>query len=76
MTPSKNPNLNTSTGTGMQRGNTLFSTGDPLTPGWPSTEHAHRIPKQEANLPTIPAQPIGYHDAKEILRFDAKTYIR
>lgn len=56
----------------MQRGNTLLSSGDPLTPGWPSTAYAHRINKEDASLPTIPAQPIGYQDAKEILRFDTK----
>ena len=54
-------------GTGMQRGTTFMGDGDPLTPGWPSIEDAYRVPQSEAGLATIPAQPIGYADAKEIL---------
>ncbi|XP_063877913.1 glutamate carboxypeptidase 2-like [Scylla paramamosain] len=54
-------------GSGMQRGTTFMGDGDPLTPGWPSTEHAYRLKEEEADLPTIPCQPIGYDDAKVIL---------
>ncbi|XP_072045881.1 glutamate carboxypeptidase 2-like [Amphiura filiformis] len=56
-------------GTGTQRGSTFLETGDPLTPGYPSTETAYRVP--EANLttlPTIPVHPIGYDDAAEFLK--------
>ncbi len=43
--------------------------GDPLTPGWAATEHAHRLaPSQAANLPTgTPTTPIGYGDAAYLL---------
>ncbi|KAB7496033.1 putative zinc metalloprotease TRE2 [Armadillidium nasatum] len=53
-------------GTGMQRGSTFIG-GDPLTPGWPATEHAYRISEDEVEFPKIPGQPIGYSDAFEIL---------
>ncbi|KAL7645737.1 UNVERIFIED_CONTAM: hypothetical protein RMT77_002614 [Armadillidium vulgare] len=55
-------------GTGVQRGSTYLGSGDSLTPGWPSTEHAYRLSEDEANLPNIPCQPIGYADAIEILK--------
>ncbi|RXG56243.1 N-acetylated-alpha-linked acidic dipeptidase 2 [Armadillidium vulgare] len=55
-------------GTGMQRGSTFIGEGDPLTPLWPSTEHAYRLSEDEAKLPKIPGQPIGYSDAIEILK--------
>ncbi|CAL4110864.1 unnamed protein product, partial [Meganyctiphanes norvegica] len=61
------PNTEFLPGTGMQRGGTLKRKGDPLTPGWPATDYAYRIPKEEAELPTIPMQPIGYDDARVIL---------
>ncbi|XP_066957669.1 N-acetylated-alpha-linked acidic dipeptidase 2-like [Macrobrachium rosenbergii] len=54
-------------GSGMQRGTSYMLDGDPLTPGWPSTEHAYRLSEEEAQLPKIPCQPIGYDDAKVIL---------
>lgn len=54
-------------GSGMQRGSIFVGDGDPLTPGWPSTDYAHRIEEKDAGLPTIPCQPIGYDDAREIL---------
>ncbi|XP_064110762.1 N-acetylated-alpha-linked acidic dipeptidase 2-like [Macrobrachium nipponense] len=54
-------------GSGMQRGETLLVDGDPLTPGWPSTEHAYRINEEDAALPGIPCQPIGYGDARVLL---------
>lgn len=54
-------------GSGMQRGGTYTIKGDPLTPGWPSTEHAYRLEEDEVPLPKIPCQPIGYDDARVIL---------
>ncbi|RXG55764.1 N-acetylated-alpha-linked acidic dipeptidase 2 [Armadillidium vulgare] len=54
-------------GTGMQRGSTFIG-GDPLTPGWPATEHAYRVSEDEVKFPKIPGQPIGYSDAFQILK--------
>ncbi|KAK7069650.1 N-acetylated-alpha-linked acidic dipeptidase 2, partial [Halocaridina rubra] len=54
-------------GSGMQRGGTYTIKGDPLTPGWPSTEHAFRLQEEDVPLAKIPCQPIGYDDAKIIL---------
>jgi N-acetylated-alpha-linked acidic dipeptidase len=43
--------------------------GDPLTPGWASTEGAKRIPMSEAkSLPNIMMLPISWHDAKPLLQ--------
>ncbi len=42
--------------------------GDPLTPGWASTEEARRIQKEEArSIPGIIAVPMSWRDAKPIL---------
>jgi N-acetylated-alpha-linked acidic dipeptidase len=42
--------------------------GDPLTPGWASTEGARRITEAEArSVPRIPAVPMSWGDAKPIL---------
>ncbi|XP_042222207.1 N-acetylated-alpha-linked acidic dipeptidase 2-like [Homarus americanus] len=41
--------------------------GDPLTPFYPATESAFHIPEEEAPIPKIPVQPIGYEDAWQIL---------
>ncbi len=42
--------------------------GDPLTPGYGSTDDAKRIPLSEAKtLTKIPVLPISYHDAKPLL---------
>jgi len=42
--------------------------GDPLTPGWASTEGARRITQEEArSVPRIPAVPMSWGDAKPIL---------
>ncbi|KAG7165785.1 N-acetylated-alpha-linked acidic dipeptidase 2-like 2 [Homarus americanus] len=54
-------------GTGMQRGTTYMGSGDPLTPGWSSTANAYRLTMEDADLPKIPCQPIGYDDARVIL---------
>ena len=52
-------------GTGVQRGSTYIGEGDPLSPLWPSVDNAYRIEPEEVDgLPRIPAQPIGYDDAK------------
>ncbi len=55
-------------GSGMQRGTTFFGFGDPLSPLFPSVKNAYRLePENVKHLPKIPAQPIGYDDAKSIL---------
>ncbi len=55
-------------GSAIQRGSTQLGSGDPLTPDWPSVEGAYRISREESDaLPSIPAMPIGYDDAKVIL---------
>ena len=55
-------------GSGIQRGSTYIGDGDPLSPEWASVENAYRMdPKDIEGLPKIPAQPIGYDDAKVIL---------
>ncbi|XP_042204848.1 glutamate carboxypeptidase 2-like isoform X2 [Homarus americanus] len=41
--------------------------GDLLTPGYPAIESAFRIPMEKADLPKIPVQPVGYHDASVLL---------
>lgn len=41
--------------------------GDLLTPGYPATESAHRIPEEQTDSPGIPVQPVGYEDAQQIL---------
>jgi N-acetylated-alpha-linked acidic dipeptidase len=42
--------------------------GDPLTPGWASVASAKRIPREDArSIPDIPAVPMSWRDAKEIL---------
>lgn len=53
----------------IQRGSLLAMKyqGDPLTPGVPATKDAKRLDPAEVGLPTIPAQPIGYGAATEIL---------
>ncbi|XP_071549932.1 N-acetylated-alpha-linked acidic dipeptidase 2-like isoform X2 [Panulirus ornatus] len=42
--------------------------GDLLTPGFPATDDAFSIPKDEADQPKIPVQPVGYGDAWHLLR--------
>ncbi|CAH1796377.1 unnamed protein product [Owenia fusiformis] len=54
---------------GMQRGTTKSGYGDPLTPGYPAIDITQRISIADAEnstrLPRIPAQQIGYADAKK-----------
>lgn len=56
----------------FQRGAVVYDfmvPGDPLTPGWASTEGARRIPESESRiLPKIPMMPLSAADAQEILR--------
>jgi len=55
----------------FQRGAVVYDflvPGDPLTPGWASTEGARRIPESESKiLPKIPMMPLSAADAQEIL---------
>ncbi|XP_064485648.1 aminopeptidase NAALADL1-like isoform X2 [Ornithodoros turicata] len=53
-------------GTALQRGS-LFTYGDPETPGYPSVDEALRV-ERLPGLPKIPAQVIGYDDAEKLLR--------
>ncbi|MPC31504.1 Glutamate carboxypeptidase 2 [Portunus trituberculatus] len=41
--------------------------GDLLTPGYPAVESAFRLPESEADLFSIPVQPMGYGDAWHFL---------
>ena len=56
----------------LQRGANVYDflvPGDPLTPGWPSTPEAKRIPPEESRiLPKIPMVPLSARDAAEVLR--------
>ncbi len=55
----------------LQRGGIAYDyivPGDPLTPGWASTEGAHRIPVEEAvSVPKIMALAMSYRDMQPIL---------
>ncbi len=56
----------------FQRGAVVYDflvPGDPLTPGWASTDSARRISRRGARvLPKIPAVPLSAADAEEILK--------
>jgi N-acetylated-alpha-linked acidic dipeptidase len=56
----------------FQRGANVYDfivPGDPLTPGWPSTPDARRIPIADSEiLPKMPMMPLSARDAAEILR--------
>lgn len=54
-------------GTAAPSGSVYLGDGDPLTPFYPSVEHAYHIPESEAPLTKIPVQPICYDDAREII---------
>ncbi|XP_013387509.1 putative N-acetylated-alpha-linked acidic dipeptidase [Lingula anatina] len=58
-------------GTGVQRGSTFIGNGDPLTPGYPAVDYSYRELIEELEekmeMPQIPAHPIGYDYAKELL---------
>lgn len=55
----------------FQRGSNVYDfivPGDPLTPGWASTDGARRIAESESRiLPKIPMLPLSARDAAEIL---------
>lgn len=55
---------------GIQEGSILFASyvGDPLTPALPSTKGMYRRHVNESMLPKIPAQPISYEAAMELLQ--------
>ncbi|MFC4909996.1 M28 family peptidase [Actinomadura gamaensis] len=58
---------------GIQRGSIaqmMYASGDPLTPGWPSTKNAPRLkPSQAPELKgLIPTTPISYGAAEPLLR--------
>lgn len=61
----------------VQRGAVVYdfiTPGDPLTPGWASTETARRIPESESKiLPKIPMVPLCAADAAQILSRLART---
>ncbi|KAF7730408.1 hypothetical protein EC973_002214 [Apophysomyces ossiformis] len=56
----------------VQRGTVHYlslSTGDPTTPGYPSTENAPRVPLNESDhVPHIPSLPISWRDARPLLQ--------
>jgi N-acetylated-alpha-linked acidic dipeptidase len=55
---------------GIQRGSVqqLWRySGDPLTPGHPSTKHAKRISPSKSNIAKLPTVPISYASARPIL---------
>ncbi len=37
-------------GTGVQRGSLALADGDPLTPNWPSVDHAYRLDSEERQV--------------------------
>ena len=62
------PNTRFLPGSGIQRGSTFLSDGEPLSPGFASVKNAYRLdPSDVVELKKIPAQPIGYDDAKVLL---------
>ncbi len=52
---------------GVQRGSVFNGTGDPSTPGWPSTANARRLPPDSLRTPRIPVVPLGYANARVLL---------
>ncbi|CAF1534920.1 unnamed protein product [Rotaria sp. Silwood1] len=55
---------------GTQRGTAYAADGDPLTPGYPSTDYMYRVREENIKvLPTVQAQPIGYEEARRILQY-------
>ncbi|KDO66599.1 hypothetical protein CISIN_1g005260mg [Citrus sinensis] len=57
---------------GVQVGSVYDGTGDPTTPGWPSSEGCERLSKEEVekagNVPLIPSLPISAKDGETIMR--------
>lgn len=57
---------------GTQRGTTFMGNGDPLTPGYPSTDTAYRVDEESLKgdlLPSIPVHPIGYGLAEKLISY-------
>ncbi|XP_064487427.1 N-acetylated-alpha-linked acidic dipeptidase 2-like [Ornithodoros turicata] len=54
-------------GSALHRGSVAYVGGDPSTPGYPSRAGFYKVPTDNAMLPKIPCQPIGYDDARTIL---------
>ncbi|XP_070622653.1 aminopeptidase NAALADL1 [Erythrolamprus reginae] len=53
---------------GVERGSFKSGFGDLLTPYFPAKNFTYRIPEDEiTGLSTIPVQPIGFEDAKELI---------
>lgn len=52
---------------GVQRGSVFNGTGDPSTPGTPSTDNPTRIPAERMEVPHIPVIPMSYGNAAELL---------
>lgn len=57
---------------GVQVGSLFLGTGDPTTPGWPSTAGSERLSMAEVAasgmVPDIPSLPVSSRDGEEILR--------
>ncbi len=53
---------------GVQRGSIFNGSGDPTTPGWPSTTGARRLPPDSLAVSLIPVVPIGYGNAELLMR--------
>eukprot|EP01018_Ginkgo_biloba_P016603 Gb_09577 [translate_table: standard] len=55
---------------GIQRGTVFEDSGDPLTPGWPSTLDSERLSSEylKSVLPSIPSLPISADEALVIMR--------
>ena len=52
---------------GVQRGSIYNGSGDPATPGYPSTRTAPRLSIDRMDIPRIPTIPISYANAGELL---------
>jgi N-acetylated-alpha-linked acidic dipeptidase len=52
---------------GVQRGSVFNGSGDPATPGRPSTAGAVRLPEDQMEIPRIPVVPISYGNAGALL---------
>jgi N-acetylated-alpha-linked acidic dipeptidase len=52
---------------GVQRGSVFNGSGDPTTPGRPSTAGAARLPDDQLEIPRIPVVPISYGNAGALL---------
>jgi N-acetylated-alpha-linked acidic dipeptidase len=53
---------------GVQRGSYMNGSGDPSTPGWPSTAGARRLPLDSMPVPRIPIIPISHANAALLMR--------